>query len=231
MWLQNPHSALAVLQKRPQDALELVFSQQNPHAAWAQVGVLAQKKGVKIVSKTKSLEGRSSLNALRIKPKAPVFLEDLLGKKLLFAADTVQDPQNLGAIFRCLAFFGVGGLILTEKRSVGLSSVVYDVACGGVEDIDFCSVVNLRQSLELGKEKGFWVLGASEHAPKSLSQVDPSGSWIVVLGNEQSGLRPLTLETCDVVVKIPSQAEQVRSLNVALAAGIFAYHLSASGSA
>jgi 23S rRNA (guanosine2251-2'-O)-methyltransferase len=139
--------------------------------------------------------------------------------RLWLALDQIQDPHNVGAIFRAAAFFGIAGIIVTRDRSAPMNGTVYDVASGGIEAVPFANPANLARALELAKKSGLWVLGTSEHATKDLREVDRARSWVLVLGNEESGLRRLTAETCDELCRISSRGS-VGSLNVSVAAGV-----------
>ncbi len=141
------------------------------------------------------------------------------------ALDCLQDPHNVGAVFRAAAFFGVRGIIATRDRSAPLSGTAYDVSAGGLESIPFAQPPNLARALELAKKSGVWVLGTSEHAQQPLSSIKADRPWLIVIGNEEGGLRRLTLELCDEVCSIPSQGA-VGSLNVSVATGILLYALS-----
>lgn len=215
--------------------------------AWARVVKLAKELKVpvhSIASKSKGMggvvrqsprnideSGRTSVAEAVVQEKQPVPLEYLFkdagekaeGKGLWLALDSLQDPQNVGAIFRAAAFFGVQGILLTQERSAPISSVVYDVSCGGVEAVPFSIQVNLQQALREAKESGLWILGTSEHARDSLWKIDRDRPWLVVLGNEERGIRRLTEESCDLLCKIPGNGK-VTSLNVSVAAGILISH-------
>lgn len=140
------------------------------------------------------------------------------------ALDCLQDPHNVGAVFRAAAFFGARGVIVTRDRSAPLTGTAYDVAAGGMESIPFAQPPNLARALEIAKKSGVWVLGSSEHAQQPLSRIKPDRPWLVVVGNEEGGLRRLTLELCDEVCTIP-QLGPVDSLNVSVATGILLYAL------
>lgn len=178
-------------------------------------------------------DGRISAGEAVVKEKQPVPVERLFTKKpgdknesgLWLALDTLQDPHNVGAIFRTASFFGVKGLLLTEDRSAPLSGTVYDVSSGGVEAIPFAKETNLKRCLALAKEAGLWVLGTSEHAETSFTTIGPDRAWLLVLGNEEKGMRRLTAENCDMTVQVPPKGE-VTSLNVSVAAGILIAKLS-----
>ena len=150
---------------------------------------------------------------------------DAEGKGLWLALDCLQDPRNVGAIFRTAGFFGVRGIILTEERSSALTETVYDTAAGGVERIPFALETNLRRALEVTKKAGVWVLGTSERAKIPVTEIPRDRPWLLVLGNEEKGMRRLTEETCDMVCRIKASGP-VPSLNVSVAAGILIHSLS-----
>ena len=131
------------------------------------------------------------------------------------ALDRLQDPQNIGAIFRTAAFYGVRGVLLTTNQSAPLSGTAYDVACGGLEHVPFTRAGNLARALRGARDAGLWVMGTSERGEDEL----PEGAdrdWLVVIGSEERGLRRLTLEHCDVVCGIPPRGE-IASLNASVA--------------
>lgn len=173
-------------------------------------------------------DGRTSVAEAVIQERKPVSAEELFegarekadGKGLWLALDSLQDPHNVGAIFRTAAFFGVQGILLTQERSAPLTSTVYDVACGGMESVPFAIEVNLQRSFEKAKDAGLWILGTSEHAQSDLSTVERDRPWLLVIGNEEKGMRRLTEEACDVLCKV-TPAGNVTSLNASVAAAIF----------
>ena len=141
--------------------------------------------------------------------------------------DSLQDPNNVGSIFRTAAFFGSNGIIMTKNRSAPMSSVVYDVASGGVEAVSFSIETNLNRSLQKMKDQGLWILGTSEHAQKDLTQLKRDRPWVIVVGNEENGIRPNVLQQCDELFVIkPKTDSSVTSLNVAIASAIVAAQLS-----
>jgi 23S rRNA (guanosine2251-2'-O)-methyltransferase len=178
--------------------------------------------------------GRMGAAHARLRPRMGVAIEALFSSQevqsegarpqVWLALDCLQDPQNLGSIFRSAAFFGVRGIVMPQERSAPLTGTAYDVASGGVESVPFSVVPNLKQAIEKAKDSGLWVLGTSEHSAQSLRAVQADRPWLVVLGNEERGMRRLTEECCDVQCAIPSRG-QVTSLNVSVAAGILMGHL------
>lgn len=141
---------------------------------------------------------------------------------LIVALDQVQDPQNLGAIMRSAHAFGAAGLLITKHRAAGVTPAVVKVSAGASELVRTCRVTNLVRSLDRLKEEGFAVFGAAVKSSTPPHSLDWRGPSVLVLGNEGSGLRRLTLEHCDRLFTIPLKRD-FDSLNVSAAAAISLY--------
>ena len=152
----------------------------------------------------------------------PQFLEDIKGTPLILLLDGVTDPHNFGACLRSADAAGVNLVITPKDRSVGLTSSVRKVACGAAETMPICQVTNLVRAMETLKEAGIWIAGAAGEAEGTLYDVDFKGPMAIVMGAEGAGLRRLTRENCDYLIKIP-MAGEVSSLNVSVATGICLY--------
>lgn len=148
-------------------------------------------------------------------------LPELLAAKprMLVALDQVTDPHNLGAIVRSCAAFGVGGVIVTEHRAAGLSATAAKAAAGALESVPVVEIVNLVQSIEMLQEAGFTVIGLAGEAEMEIGEIKENGPVCVVVGSEGDGLRRLTREHCDRLVKI-AISDAVESLNVSVATGV-----------
>ena len=146
-------------------------------------------------------------------------LEGLAEPALLLVLDGVTDPHNLGACLRSADAFGAHGVIVPKDRAVGVNATVAKAAAGAADTIPVVTVTNLARSLRELKEHGVWILGADENGAESLFDADLSGPLAWVLGAEGEGLRRLTREHCDRLVRIPLQGS-VESLNVSVAAGV-----------
>jgi 23S rRNA (guanosine2251-2'-O)-methyltransferase len=134
--------------------------------------------------------------------------------------DGVQDPHNLGAVVRNAALTGAAAVLIPKDRAAGVTPVVEKVAAGGLEHVDVVRVGNIAQALRRLKEEGFWVFGAAgETGAEDLDRVDFAGRVALVLGEEHEGLRRLTRELCDRLVRIPSTG-LVDSFNLGTASGI-----------
>ena len=244
--LRNPHSVLAALQKRPNAVLDVQFNVGSPGPAWDSVATLAAERRIPVrrVSakpeakrkghrETSVQGGRVGTSFATVKERAGVSCEELFQlapgsearPKLWLALDQIQDPHNVGAIFRTAAFFGIRGIVITKDRSAPLSATVYDVASGGLEFVPFSQPPNLSRAIQQAKDAGLWVLGTSERATKDLAHIDRDRPWLLVLGNEEKGLRRLTSEHCDELCRITSQGG-ISSLNVSVAAGVLMAALS-----
>jgi 23S rRNA (guanosine2251-2'-O)-methyltransferase len=149
-------------------------------------------------------------------------LETLTVPPFFLILDGVQDPHNLGACFRSADAAGVHAIIAPKDKSVGLTSVVSKVACGAAEVVPFVQVTNLVRALEMLKEAGVWIYGAAGEADKTIYKTDLRGPLALVLGAEGSGLRRLTREHCDGLMKIP-MVGSVSSLNVSVATGVLLF--------
>ena len=239
LYLKNPHSVLAALEHRSEAVSLVTQHSERPHGAWKQVVALAGKQGVPVRHEARWREpgrrrtqrsgeaGRAASAEATVREHPGIAIEMLFddaanranGHGLWLALDQIQDTHNIGAIFRTAAFFGVEGLVLTRDRSAPLNATVYDTACGGVETVPFTVQTNLSRALEQAKRAGVWVLGTSEHAEQDVAEIERDRPWLLVLGNEEKGLRRLTMETCDALCRITPRGE-VGSLNVSVAAGV-----------
>ncbi|MEZ6123175.1 MAG: RNA methyltransferase [Planctomycetaceae bacterium] len=239
--LRNPHSVLAVLSVRPKAVRSVRLNSAHTGTPWDHVAEVAAGKGVNITvsapqdrrsqGKPGGRDGgrradteRIGAGSAMVEPPSPVPLNNLwksLSRDssdfgVWLALDHVQDPQNLGAIFRLAGFFGVRGILMTRDKSAPVNATVCDVATGGVEHVPFAAVANLAQALQQAQEAGIWVLGTCERADQSIREVPIDRHWMLVVGNEGDGLRRLTRERCDQLVGLPGNGP-VPSLNVATA--------------
>ncbi|MBU6504454.1 MAG: 23S rRNA (guanosine(2251)-2'-O)-methyltransferase RlmB [Betaproteobacteria bacterium] len=141
---------------------------------------------------------------------------------LLLVLDGVQDPHNLGACLRVADAMGAHAVLAPRDRAVPLSPTVAKVASGAAETVPYVMVTNLARTLRDLKDHAVWVVGADDQAADDLFTASFQRPMAWVLGAEGSGLRRLTRETCDQLVRIPMFGS-VESLNVSVAAGICLY--------
>ncbi len=152
------------------------------------------------------------------------FLTALKPPVLLLVLDGVTDPHNLGACLRSADAAGVQAVILPKDKSAGITPVVRKVACGAAESLPIFAVTNLARTLRTLQDAGIWIYGAAGEADQTLYDIDFKGNVALVLGAEGGGMRRLTREHCDGLVKIP-MAGTVESLNVSVATGVLLYEV------
>jgi 23S rRNA (guanosine2251-2'-O)-methyltransferase len=141
---------------------------------------------------------------------------------MVLVLDGVQDPHNLGACLRTANACGALAVVIPKDRAVQLTPTARKVAAGAAETTPLAVVTNLARTLRLLKEAGLWIVGTDAEAPKFAHDTDLRGPIAVVMGAEGSGLRQLTRDTCDFLVRLPQQGE-VESLNVSVATGMLLY--------
>ncbi|MGF1726329.1 23S rRNA (guanosine(2251)-2'-O)-methyltransferase RlmB [Photobacterium nomapromontoriensis] len=149
-------------------------------------------------------------------------LDDLLAGQenpLLLVLDGVTDPHNLGACLRNADAAGAVAVIVPKDRSAQLNATASKVACGAAEIMPLVRVTNLARTMRALQDKGVWVVGTAGEATHDIYQSKLTGPLAIVMGAEGEGMRRLTRETCDDLIKIP-MAGSVSSLNVSVATGI-----------
>lgn len=142
----------------------------------------------------------------------------------LVLLDGIEDPQNLGAIIRAADGAGVDGVIIPERRAVGLTEAVSSVSAGAVEHVKIARVKNLARTMDDLKKHEVWLVGAEGGREEYWHEFDYNLPVGLVLGSEGKGLRPLIRKRCDKILSIPLLG-QITSLNVASAASIFFYEV------
>ncbi len=146
-------------------------------------------------------------------------LDTLEEPPFLLVLDGITDPRNLGACLRVADAAGVHAVIAPKDRAVGLTDVAMKAASGAAETVPYIMVTNLARTLRELKERDIWVVGTAGEASEDLYTAQWPVAMAWVMGAEGDGLRRLTRETCDSLVKIP-MAGSVESLNVSVAAGV-----------
>lgn len=224
------HAVLARLRADPHSVLELYVDETRGDARIRDVAAVAERAGVKVMKvPTKRLDGFygggrhqgvvARIEVTSLGHSLDEILEQVQGPPLLLLLDGVTDPHNLGACLRVANAAGVHAVVAPKDRAAGISAAVSKVASGAAESIPYLMVTNLARTIDELKEREIWIVGTDERAEQSLYQANLPEAIAWVLGAEGEGMRRLTREKCDLLVRIP-MAGAVDSLNVSVAAGI-----------
>lgn len=138
--------------------------------------------------------------------------------------DQVTDPHNVGAILRSAAAFGASAVIVPDRHAPPETGVLAKSASGALETVPYIHAGNLNQTLDKLKGAHFWLAGMDGYATQTLAEAKLHGRVGIVMGSEGEGLRRLTRESCDFLVKLP-MSDRIESLNVSNAAAVALYEL------
>ena len=227
------HAVVARLRTDPASIVEILLDDSRNDARVRDVVAAAERAGVALHRvPTKRLDGfygggrHQGVVARVLAADIRASLDDLLDAleepPLLLVLDGVTDPHNLGACLRVADAAGVHAVIAPKDRSAGLGATVMKVASGAADSVPFFAVTNLARTLNELKERSIWVIGTDGEAPQDLYAAELPDAVAWVMGSEGEGMRRLTRETCDLLVRIPMHG-QVESLNVSVAAGLCVY--------
>lgn len=234
-WVYGIHAVLALLKNHPDRIKEIYLVDERQDAKFQEILTLAKQQGLVIQHAHKkqldtwtNFAVHQGILAKRIPHKIQgeeeliELLQSLNQPPFLLALDGIQDPHNLGACLRTCDAAGVTAVIIPKDKSAHLTPLVSKIASGAAETVPVIEVTNLVRCLNRLKKEGIWIIGSSLNAKQSLFKTDLKGPITLVLGSEGEGLRRLTEETCDILMKLPMLGS-VQSLNVSVAAGICLY--------
>ena len=243
-WMHGLHAVQALLERDPQRVLRLLVARGREDARMTALLAAAARaqRPVERVDAARleklAVEGVHQGVVAEVRP-LPTWDEDRLTtelgrlqqaaeeggapfRPLLLVLDGVQDPHNLGACLRTADACGALAVVIPRDRAAQLNATVRKVAAGAAETTPVVVVTNLARCLRDLKDAGLWVVGAAGEASQAAAQADLSGPVALVMGAEGTGLRQLTRQHCDVMVRLPSLGA-VESLNVSVAAGMLLY--------
>lgn len=225
------HAVNALLQRQPNRIESLLCQQSRNDKRMQDLLQHAQQLGLKCayVSKDeldKRVEGNHQGVIAITKPAQTLrdrdlkeLLDAIEHQPLLLILDGVTDPHNLGACLRSADAAGVDAVIAPKDSSAPLNATVRKVACGAAEVIPYIQVTNLARTMKDIQARGIWITGTAGEADTDVFNADLKGAVALVMGAEGKGMRRLTRENCDYLVKLP-MAGSVSSLNVSVATGI-----------
>ena len=225
------HAVQTKLQRNPERVQEIWFQEGREDQRLNQVKALADEQGIecqimprreldnKVKGRHQGVVAGCTPNPAKDEHFLTQLLAELNEPVFLLILDGVTDPHNLGACLRTADAAGVHAVIAPKDKSASLNSTVSKVACGAAESIPFVQVTNLARCLKSLQDAGIWITGTAGEATQHIYQTDLKGNMALVMGAEGEGMRRLTREGCDQLVKIP-MAGEVSSLNVSVAAGV-----------
>lgn len=235
-WLYGIHALSAILERDPSRILELFIAKGRDDERLHKVVNLARKNKISVqFAQRKVLDDKTQgeqhqgivARALPAKPLTETDLDSLLGntkQPFLLLLDGVTDPHNLGAVLRTADAAGVDAVIVPKDKSATLNGTVRKVACGAADVIPLIQVTNLARTITELQEQGVWVIGTAGEAEQTIYASALPKSVALVMGAEGKGMRRLTRERCDELIKLPMHGS-VSSLNVSVATGICLYEI------
>lgn len=232
IWLFGLHAVAAALDNPLRKVQRLVTTSEGLAALTAMVGELPPSQTMERADLTRLLpsgavhQGVAMLTSALPVPGLDDCLESLAGQDnvLLLVLDQVTDPHNVGAIIRSAAAFGAKAVLTQDRHSPEETGTLAKSASGALERLPLIRVVNIVHALDALKREGFWIAGLAGEAERSLAEANLSGRIALVLGAEGPGLRRLTREHCDLLVRLPI-TDAVESLNVSNAAAVALYEI------
>jgi 23S rRNA (guanosine2251-2'-O)-methyltransferase len=218
----RPLESVIVSRDRRDERLERVI------ALCRSAGINVQQESREQMTKLAKTDQHQGVLAI-VKERAFLSVEDLLkrpagqeGHRFFLACDGIEDPHNLGALLRTADAAGVDGVILPERRAVGITGTVAKTSAGASEHVRIARVTNLVRALEVLKKNNVWVVGLDERGSPDYMDFDFNTDCVLVLGREGAGLHDLVKKTCDHLLRIP-MAGMVSSLNVSVAGAVVMY--------
>jgi 23S rRNA (guanosine2251-2'-O)-methyltransferase len=233
-WLWGRHAVLAALANEHRQIRRFLVARGEEASLPADLPIRPEIVEREVIARALPESAVHQGYALLAEPLPEPSLNDILtaaeGREhaIILALDQVTDPQNVGAIVRSAAALGALGVVMTDAHAPPSDGVLAKAASGALERIPLARVPNLVGAFDKLKAEGFWIAGLEAEAPKTLAEAGLSGRLLLVLGAEGAGLRRLTRERCDWLVRIPLSGA-VESLNVSAAAACALYEIARLG--
>ena len=238
-WVYGIHTVENLLVQQPERINEIRFQEGRDDKKIKRLQVLCRESGIKVnvvprreidklfkESEERAVhQGVAALAKItRSHDEAGLYklVENLNVPPLIIILDGITDPHNLGACLRSADAAGAHALVMPKDKSAPLNATVSKVACGAAESIPVYSVTNLARTMKKLQDKGVWIFGTAGEATQTIYEQDLTIPSAIVMGAEGDGMRRLTREQCDYLVKLP-MAGVVSSLNVSVATGVCLY--------
>jgi len=239
LWLYGSHTVLAALANPERRPVRLLMTAEAMRALGPRLEALGRGPHAAVASEVVPREPIDALLpegavhqgvALEVGPLPTRHLEDVYAaaaardQAVVVVLDRISDPQNLGAALRSAAVFGALAVIVPERHSPEVTGAVAKAASGGLERVPLVRVANLARALAGLKAAGFWCVGLDPAAETTLAAADLGGRVALVVGAEGAGLRRLTRESCDLLLRV-AVAAGTESLNLAAATAVALYEI------
>ncbi len=209
--IKNIHCIKALVNRNP----EMVISLKADSKKDSEIIALAESRNIKIDLTTNGMSA-----VCREPPIKDIKSQGYELGNMVLIMDEIQDTRNLGSCLRSASFFGVNSVVIPKNNSADFSNpAVIETSTGGIYDLDLYKATNIATLQENLKKNGYWISGFSEHAEISLEETEFTEKNVLILGNEEKGIRKIVEKHCDQVLKINSNG-QTSSLNVAVATAI-----------
>jgi 23S rRNA (guanosine2251-2'-O)-methyltransferase len=231
-WIVGVNAVASSIEKDPENVREVLIEAGAKNPRLVEIEEEALRKGIDVrkvnAQALGGVAGQVRHQGVVARYAAPKLwaeneLEGLIeaagGKALVLVLDEVQDPHNLGACLRSAAAAGVTAVVIPKDKSAPVNATVRKTSAGAADRIPVVAVTNLVRCIKDMQKLGVWVYGLAGEVDQTIHQLDLRGNVALVMGGEGDGLRRLTRETCDGLVRIPMPGD-IESLNVSVATGV-----------
>jgi 23S rRNA (guanosine2251-2'-O)-methyltransferase len=225
-YMYGNHPVIAAIKNKSRDIKQIYclpkyFHEIKSYLPNSKVETVENDFIIKKIGKNQTHQGIIAL----VKPIFKYGIEHLnlkLPKHKIAILDQISDPQNIGAIIRSAAAFGIKTIILPIDNSPEESAIIAKTACGCLELVEIIKVINLKKTIDILKNNGFWIVGLDATGQKDTKSLQEIDKIAFVIGSEGKGMRTLISKSCDFLIQIPI-SENVESLNASNAASIVFY--------
>ncbi len=231
-WIVGVNAVASSIEKDPENVREVLIEAGAKNPRLVEIEEEALRKGIDVRKvnaqalggvagqvRHQGVVARYAAPKLWAENELSGLIEAAEGKALVLVLDEVQDPHNLGACLRSAAAAGVTAVVIPKDKSAPVNATVRKVSAGAADRIPVVAVTNLVRTIKEMQKLGVWVYGLAGEVDATIHQLDLRGNVALVMGGEGDGMRRLTRETCDKLVRIPMPGD-IESLNVSVATGV-----------
>ncbi len=234
-WIYGHHAVVGALMNENRVKYEVYFTSEAEKKLKNEINL----ENINIITIKKSrdeidllLKGISNHQGICLRvekiqtPQLSDFIKNLNDEKsIIFLLDQLDDPQNVGAIFRSALAFNIDGIILTNNNSVIENSYLAKTASSAIDKVPFTKIQNISSCIKILKDNGYWIYGLDMKAKSSITDINFPNKIVFVLGSESRGMRKITASLCDEILQI-RMSNNLESLNVSNTAAITMFYVS-----